>query len=114
MFDKLPVNWFNHGEMEIQDYLFREVTMITVRKINETTFEVTIEGRTKTTHRVTVETGYYDKLTGGEVTPEVLVEKSFEFLLEREPNTSILGSFELPVIGHYFPEYERTIRGMLR
>ena len=88
--------------------------MIKVRKINETTFEVTVESRTKTTHRVTVETGYYDKLTGGQVPPELLVERSFEFLLEREPNTSILRSFDLPVIGHYFPEYERTIRGMLR
>ena len=74
--------------------------MITVQKINETTFEVTVESRTNTTHRVTVEPGYCDKLTGGEVTPE--------------PNTSILRSFDLPVIGHYFPEYERTIRGMLR
>jgi hypothetical protein len=87
--------------------------MITVKKINETTFEVTVEGRTTTTHRVTVEPGYYDKLTGDTVTPELLVEKSFEFLLEREPNTSILRSFDLPVIGHYFPEYERTIKGML-
>ena len=88
--------------------------MITVQKINETSFEVTVEGRSKTTHQVTVETGYYDKLTGGKVTPEVLVEKSFEFLLEREPNTSILRRFDLPVIGHYFPEYERTMQGMFR
>jgi len=87
--------------------------MITVKKINETNFDVTVEGRTTTTHRVTVETDYYDKLTGGEVAPEVLVEKSFEFLLEREPNTSILRTFDLPVIGRYFPEYERTIKGML-
>lgn len=87
--------------------------MITVKKINETTFEVTVEGRTTTTHRVTVEINYYDKLTGGKVPPEVLVEKSFEFLLEREPNTSILRTFDLPVIGRYFPEYERTIKGML-
>ena len=88
--------------------------MITVQRINETTFDVTVEGRTQTTHRVTVEPDYYDKVTGGKVPPELLVEKSFEFLLEREPNTSILRSFDLPVIGHYFPEYERTIRGMLR
>jgi len=43
----------------------------------------------------------------------VLVEKSFEFLLDRESNTSILRSFELPVIGQYFPEYETTISKML-
>jgi len=41
------------------------------------------------------------------------VEKSFEFLLERESNTSILRSFELPVIGNYFPEYETTIGTLL-
>jgi hypothetical protein len=37
----------------------------------------------------------------------------FEFLLQRESNTSILSSFELPVIGRYFPEYEDEIRRML-
>ena len=95
------------------NYKLTEAIMITVKKINETNFDVTVEGRTTTTHRVTVETDYYDKLTGGEVAPEVLVEKSFEFLLEREPNTSILRTFDLPVIGRYFPEYERTIKGML-
>ncbi len=41
------------------------------------------------------------------------MEKSFEFLLDREPNTSILGRFDLPVIGQYFPEYEKKIRKML-
>jgi len=56
---------------------------------------------------------YYEKLTGKRVTPEVLVEKSFEFLLQRESNTSILSSFALPVIGRYFPEYETTIGTML-
>lgn len=87
--------------------------MITVAKIDDQTFEVTVEGRTRTTHRVTVISQVYQKLTDGEVPIETLVEKSFEFLLQREPNTSILRSFDLPVIGRYFPEYEGTIRGML-
>jgi hypothetical protein len=34
-----------------------------------------------------------------------LVRASFEFLLEREPATSILRRFSLDVIGDYFPEY---------
>jgi hypothetical protein len=42
------------------------------------------------------------------------VVKSFEFLLEREPNTSILRSFDLSVISQYFPEYENEIRKELR
>ena len=87
--------------------------MITVQPIKETTFRVTVEGRTTTTHTVTLTASYYEKLTGKRVAPEVLIEKSFEFLLERERNTSILGSFKLPVIASYFPEYEKTIGSML-
>ena len=87
--------------------------MITVQPTDENTFRVTVEGRTTTTHRVTLSPSYYEKLTGKRVAPELLVEKSFEFLLERESNTSILRSFELPVIGRYFPEYEKTIGKML-
>ena len=88
--------------------------MINVQKVNETTFKVIVDERTTTTHTVTVDPAYYEKLTGGDATPETLVSKSFEFLLERESNTSILGTFDLPVIGRYFPEYEKTIREMLK
>ncbi len=87
--------------------------MITTETLDERTFKVTVGGRTTTTHTVTVEPSYYEKLTGGRVPAEKLVEKSFEFLLERESNTSILRTFDLPVIGRYFPEYEGTIRKML-
>ena len=87
--------------------------MITVKPIDSTTFEVTVEAATTTTHRVTVDSSYYEKLTNKRVTPEVLVEKSFNFLLDRESNTSILRSFDLQVISRYFPEYESVITGML-
>ena len=87
--------------------------MIKVEKIDNRTFKVTVEGRTKTTHTVTVEPSYHKKLTDGRVSEEALLRKSFEFLLERESNTSILRSFDLPVIGQYFPGYESTITKML-
>ena len=87
--------------------------MITVETIDETTFTVTVEGRSTTTHTVTVSPDYLEQVTGGRVTAEELVRKSFEFLLEREDNSSILSRFDLPVIGRYFPEYERTIRKKL-
>lgn len=86
---------------------------ITVEKTNATTFKVTVKGGTTTTHVVTVTDAYYQKLTGTRTTPDLLIEKSFEFLLQRESNTSILRTFDLPVIQHYFPEYERTIVKML-
>jgi hypothetical protein len=87
---------------------------ITIEKMNEITFKVTVADTTTTTHTVTVGPEYREKLTGGNASTEQLVEKSFEFLLERESNTSILRSFELPVIQRYFPEYEKTIRTMLK
>jgi hypothetical protein len=88
--------------------------MITVKKIDNRTFEVTVADETTTTHRVTVDSAYHEKLTDGHISTEKLIEKSFEFLLQRENNTSILRTFELPVIGRYFPEYETTIRTMLK
>ena len=88
--------------------------MITVEKIDEATFKVTVDSQgTVTQHRVTVSPDYLDRLTKGNVSPEILVEQSFKFLLQRESNTSILSSFDLPIIGSYFPEYESIIRKMV-
>lgn len=72
-------------------------------------YQVAVESGTTTQHTVTLTPEYWQKLTGGGVPAEALIQKSFEFLLERESNTSILRSFDLPVIQRYFPEYERTI-----
>jgi len=88
--------------------------MIDVQRIDDTRFDVTIEGRFTTQHEVTVDPEYYEHLTGGRVPVEVLVTRSFEFLLRREPNTSILERFDLHVISSYFPEYEREIRDVLK
>jgi hypothetical protein len=52
---------------------------------------------------------YFRKLCGGTVTHEWVIVQSFRFLLEREPNTSILSEFDLPVIANYFPEFEREL-----
>jgi hypothetical protein len=41
---------------------------------------------------------------------EDVVRRSFEFLLEREPPSAILRTFDLSVIERYFPEYDRKIR----
>jgi hypothetical protein len=83
-----------------------------VRKDPET-FEATVRASRTTTHIVKLTHEYYQKLTGGRVPPETLIQKSFEFLLERESNTTILSRFDLPQIGHYFPEYEGDIVGRL-
>ena len=83
--------------------------MIEVARKSGNRYSVTVAGSTTTRHEVTVSPEYHRKLTGGNVSAEALVEASFRFLLEREPNTSILSTFDLPVIGRYFPEYEEAI-----
>jgi hypothetical protein len=44
---------------------------------------------------------------------ERLVHETFVFLLEREPVTSILPSFDLTVVARYFPAYPMEIRSRL-
>ncbi|MCK4321858.1 hypothetical protein KAX08_05010 [candidate division WOR-3 bacterium] len=81
--------------------------MIEVEKKDKDEFKVivTYEG-VNTEHNVSLDDAYYQKLTGGKITKEELIKRSFEFLLMRESNQSILSSFDLNVINKYFPEYE--------
>ena len=80
--------------------------MITVTKKGDA-YEVIVDSMTYT---VTVSDEYYQELTSGKISKEDLIEKSFEFLLERESKESILSSFDLPLINKYFPEYEEEIK----
>lgn len=90
-----------------------DVMMISIKKLGENAYQVTVESDRTTRHEVTVRPGDYHRLTGGGKPVEELIRKSFEFLLEREPNTSILDQFDLMVIQRYFPEYEREIKTRL-
>jgi hypothetical protein len=38
-----------------------------------------------------------------------LIRASFEFLLQREPPSSILADFELSTIERYFPEFRESV-----
>ncbi len=83
---------------------------IGVLEIDSNTYQVTVSAQTTTMHMVTVQADYAQKLTAGHISNTELLKRSFEFLLQREPNTSILRSFDLNVISHYFPEFEREIK----
>ena len=61
------------------------------------------------THHVRVTRDDLERLAPGATDPDDLVRRSFTFLLQREPRESILRSFDLPLIGRYFPEYEATM-----
>ena len=81
-----------------------------MKKKNEKQFIVKVEEGTAKDYSVTLDDYYYQILTGGKITKEELIRKSFEFLLEREPKESILSKFNLKVISNYFPEYEKVIK----
>lgn len=84
---------------------------IEVARLNEGEFQVRIiEGKSESRHRVTLKTDDYHRLTGGKIEPPELIRRSFEFLLARESKESILPKFDLPLIGRYFPEYERELK----
>ena len=84
---------------------------IEIDKIDATHFRVRVtDGRSESTHQVTLAPNDFARLAGGPAAPEELIRKSFEFLLERESKESILARFDLTVIGRYFPEYEREIK----
>lgn len=67
-------------------------------------------GGRATDHRVGVAAADLERLDPGARDPHLLVDRSFRFLLAREPASSILRSFDLVAIGRYFPEYEAEIR----
>ncbi len=71
------------------------------------------EGPFATEHRVTVDPGDLARLDASAADPERVVEAAFAFLLEHEPPSSILRSFDLSVIGRYFPGWEGDVRGRL-
>ena len=85
------------------------MAQIQVISIDEQTYKVTVVSASTSTHEVNVQAAYALKLSGGNISTADLVKKSFEFLLQRESNNSILRRFDLSVITHYFPEYEREI-----
>jgi hypothetical protein len=65
-----------------------------------------------TEHSVTVSPDDLKRWGRGTAKEDVedLVHRSFEFLLERESPSSILRTFDLPVIERYFPEYDRLMQ----
>lgn len=87
--------------------------MIEVKHSSGDEWLVIVQGTMTTHHRVRVTKADLERFSPSRPI-EALLRASFEFLLEHEPNTSILASFDLPVIGRYFPEYEQQIRARMR
>ena len=83
---------------------------ILIRKLSDDVFTVTVAETSTTTHTVTVTDQSLNDLTDNNVTKTQLLKFSFNFLLDREPNTSILSSFDINVISRYFSDYKDKVR----
>ena len=87
---------------------------ISIKKILDNKFEVTVNKDLTTKHTVVLLDKYYESLTNKKISKIKLLEYSFNFLLDKESNTSILSFFELEIISKYFPEYEYEIKRNLK
>ena len=86
---------------------------IFIKELLDNKFEITVNKRIITKHIVILTNEYHDILTKKKISKKKLLEYSFEFLMKKEPNTSILSFFNLNIISKYFPEYEKEIKKVL-
>jgi hypothetical protein len=76
---------------------------------NDWSAEVWVEDLTgRSRHQVTVSQEELLRYGRGR-SAEELIRASFQFLLKREPASSILTEFELSTIERYFPEFEEEV-----
>ena len=83
---------------------------LSIKKLSDDVFMVTVAETSTTTHTVTVTDQSLNDLTDNNVTKTQLLKFSFNFLLDKEPNTSILSSFDINVISRYFSDYGDEVR----
>ena len=83
---------------------------LSIKKLSDDVFTVTVAEASTTTHTVTVTDQSLNDLTDNNVTKTQLLKFSFNFLLDKEPNTSILSSFDINVISRYFSDYKDEVR----
>jgi len=68
---------------------------IFIKELSDNKFEIIINKKPITKHTVLFTDEYHDSLTKKRTSKKKLLEYSFQFLLYRKPNTSILTFFEL-------------------
>ena len=82
---------------------------IKITPTSEEVYQIQVSGKTETMHFMSMSNLNYERFTGGRKPKEQLVLFSFEFLLKREENTSILREFAISKISEYFPEFEKEV-----
>ena len=87
--------------------------MISVEAIDNNSFKVSVTKDSSTEHIVLLSDRFHQDVTNNKLTKTELITHSFEFLLKKESNQSILKKFNLEVISQYFPEYIEEIKKII-
>ena len=87
--------------------------MISVEAIDNNSFKVSVTKDSSTEHIVLLSDRFHQVVTNNKLSKTELITHSFEFLLKRESNQSILKKFNLEVISQYFPEYIDEIKKII-
>ena len=87
--------------------------MISVEAIENNSFKVSVTKDSSTEHIVLLSDRFHQDVTNNKLTKTELITHSFEFLLKRESNQSILKKFNLEIISQYFPEYIDEIKKII-
>ena len=87
--------------------------MITVETTDNNLFKVSVTKDSSTEHIVLLSDRFHQVVTNNKLSKTELITHSFEFLLKRESNQSILKKFNLEVISQYFPEYIEEIKKII-
>ena len=87
---------------------------ITIRELSQNKFEVIVKKISITKHIVLLSDQFYEELSDIKISKKKLLNYSFNFLLERESNASILPNFKLEIISKYFPEFEVEIKKKIK
>ena len=80
-----------------------------ITALSKDKFEIIVKANQITKHVVYVTDEMLFNLTKYKISKKELLNFTFNFLLERETNTSILSSFDITVISKYFPEYPKKV-----
>ncbi len=87
---------------------------ITIESIDNYSFSVYIKSEKYTQHTVIFSDKVRESYNLGHIQKNVIIKYAFEFLLMREPNTSILTSFSIDLISNYFPEFQTKLQEYFR
>jgi hypothetical protein len=92
-----------------------EITVDCSKENRGWTCDVRVTDSETSSHTVDVPASDYEELAGdADCSVDELIEESFEFLLEREPQSAIMSQFEIRTIERYFPGYPDEIPQRLR